>query len=149
MQHKPGKMKIYISLLLVVGLFTACSTHNYRAQVNKNNDTEDLGAIEDPDMSIDLTTYLKGMAGVRVEGHGSSAAIYIRGINSLTGRNEPLFVVDGMQFTDYALLYSTLSTANIKRIQVLKTPDEVGYYGVRGANGVIKITTKTGRRSST
>lgn len=142
-------MKFLFSLLFLVSLFTACSTHQNRAQVNKNNDTEDLGVIEDPHMSIDLTTYLKGMAGVRVDGQGSSAAIYIRGINSLTGRNEPLFVVDGMQFTDYALLYSTLSTANIKRIQVLKTPDELGFYGVRGANGVIKITTRTGRKSST
>ena len=94
-------------------------------------------------MSIDLTTYLKRFAGIYVSGNGYNATISVRGVNSLSpSRSEPLVIIDGNQVASYSEAYSMVNSAMIKRIQVLKNPDEIGIYGVRGANGVIKITTK-------
>ncbi len=81
------------------------------------------------------------VAGVRVEMTGSNSAnIYIRGKNSIVGSSQPLFVVDGSEVTDI----SYLNPNDVERIDVLKDAS-ASMYGVRGANGVIVITTKHGR----
>lgn len=81
------------------------------------------------------------VAGVRVEMTGSdSANIYIRGRNSINGSSQPLFIVDGSEVNDI----SYLNPNDVERIDVLKD-SSASMYGVRGANGVIVITTKHGR----
>jgi TonB-dependent starch-binding outer membrane protein SusC len=73
-------------------------------------------------------------------------SIHIRGITTLLGRSEPLYVVDGLPVdVDPERGLDWLSPAEIARIDVLKNPAETSIYGVRGANGVILITTKRGR----
>jgi len=91
---------------------------------------------------VDLTTRLKGYAGIRVLGNGPAAKIFARGVNSITGSNQPLFILDGNQVPDYPELYRMVNTSSIKRIEVLVRPEDIGIYGVRGANGVIKVTTQ-------
>ncbi len=68
--------------------------------------------------------------------------IRIRGPNSFYGSSEPLYIVDEapLDVGPKGLLY--LNPYDIERIEVLKNPEDVGVYGVRGANGVIKITMK-------
>ncbi|MFC5874227.1 TonB-linked outer membrane protein, SusC/RagA family [Chryseobacterium arachidis] len=87
------------------------------------------------------------MAGVQVslsEGSpGADVDIVIRGGNSITGSNAPLYIVDGVQM-DNAL--SILSPKEIESIEVLKDASSTNIYGARGANGVVLITTKGGRK---
>ena len=73
---------------------------------------------------------------------GSASNIRIRGITT-NGNNKPLILVDGNRIEDL----SVLNPNDIKNINVLKDAT-AGIYGVQGANGVILITTKTGRKNS-
>ena len=72
--------------------------------------------------------------------------VRIRGVTTLHGNAEPLYIIDGMPVT---LLpgegLSWLDPAEILYIDVLKDPAETSMYGVRGANGVIVIRTKGSR----
>lgn len=74
---------------------------------------------------------------------GQEANITIRGNNSLTQSNSPLFVIDGFQ--SESSLATALSSADIESMQVLRDASATAIYGARGANGVIVITTKSGR----
>ncbi|SMC74409.1 TonB-linked outer membrane protein, SusC/RagA family [Pedobacter africanus] len=87
---------------------------------------------------------------------GSSYNIKLRGINSILGRSSPLFIVDGMPFSDESLDQFTgangttsplnsINPADIERIDILKDADATAIYGSRGANGVVLITTKRGK----
>lgn len=75
---------------------------------------------------------------------GAATTIRIRGGNSIQGNNEPLWVIDGIIVgTDYNL--SNLNTNDIQSIDILKDAVAVSIYGTRGANGVILVTTKSGK----
>jgi len=86
---------------------------------------------------------------------GSSSRVLIRGNNSLTGNNQPLFVVDGVPISnsysslgpyggiDYGNAAMDLNASDIENISVLKGANAAAIYGSRAANGVILITTKT------
>ncbi|OHX64635.1 SusC/RagA family TonB-linked outer membrane protein [Flammeovirga pacifica] len=91
------------------------------------------------------------VAGVQVtsaEGTpGSPMNIVIRGGNSITGSNQPLYVVDGIPLTDFDP--ATINTEDIKEFNVLKDASSTAIYGSRGANGVIVITTKNGSNNGT
>lgn len=72
--------------------------------------------------------------------------VRIRGFSTVLGNGEPLYVVDGMPVeVDPVHGLNWLNPADIARIDVLKNPAETSMYGVRGANGVIVITTKRRR----
>ena len=85
---------------------------------------------------------------------GASSITLIRGINSLTGNNDPLYVLDGVPIPsgDIAGLLtsqnalSLLNPADVESVEVLKDGVATSIYGSRGANGVIVITTKKGRK---
>jgi len=71
---------------------------------------------------------------------GAASEMKIRGIASLNGTNEPLYVVDGVVQTDI----SYLNPDKIEKMDVLKGGSATALYGSRGSNGVIVITTKQG-----
>ena len=89
------------------------------------------------------------MAGVQVtfgEGSpGSDPEIKVRGGTSITQDNAPLYIVDGIQM-DNAL--TLISPKEIESIEVLKDASSTSIYGARGANGVVLITTKSGRKNT-
>lgn len=108
------------------------------------------------------------VAGVQVTQNsgapGGAVSIRVRGTNSITGSNEPLYVVDGIQFqgdaasssgfdwaggangqTKVASPLSTISPNDIVSIEVLKDASATAIYGSRAANGVVIITTKRGK----
>ena len=71
--------------------------------------------------------------------------VVIRGRNTFTGDETPLYVVDGIPvdpMADGSLPGVVIS--EIEKIEVLKSPAETARWGMRGANGVIMVTTKTG-----
>jgi len=90
------------------------------------------------------------MAGVSVtttEGSpGAEVVIKVRGGSSLTGDNSPLYIVDGIQ-VENAL--SILSPNEIESMDLLKDVASTSIYGSRGANGVLIITTKSGKNGRT
>lgn len=73
---------------------------------------------------------------------GQNPMIRIRGTNSINSGNDPLYVLDGIMGIANPL--STLNPNDIKSIEVLKDASSLAFYGARGANGVILITTKRG-----
>lgn len=73
---------------------------------------------------------------------GGDVRIRIRGANSVSGNNNPLYVVDGFVGGDF----NTINPDDIADIQVLKDAAATAPYGSRGANGVIIVTTKKGNR---
>ncbi|MFT3844944.1 MAG: SusC/RagA family TonB-linked outer membrane protein [Lacibacter sp.] len=73
---------------------------------------------------------------------GTGSAIRIRGNRSLSASNEPLYVVDGFPVS-YTI--DDMNMADIESIDVLKDASATAVYGVRGANGVIQITTRKGK----
>lgn len=74
---------------------------------------------------------------------GAAAVIRIRGMSSINGNNQPLFVIDGFIVgTDFNL--SDLNVNDVESIEVLKDASSLAIYGTRGAAGVILINTKTG-----
>lgn len=77
---------------------------------------------------------------------GSSPGIVIRGVGTLNGDTDPLFVVDGMQF-EGAL--TTINQEDIESITILKDASSTALYGSRAANGVVLITTKRGSKGGT
>ena len=149
--------KRYFSLLALAAMF---STAAYAGDVVKDT----LGTTASSAKTVE--TLLQGqVAGVRVwsqDGSPMSASgVSIRGVNSLRGGQQPLYIVDGVMLNDsnsknndplwqyegaaYATPLSQLSflTPNdIESIEVLKNASATALYGSKGANGVIIITTK-------
>ncbi|GAB1464428.1 SusC/RagA family TonB-linked outer membrane protein [Pedobacter sp.] len=86
------------------------------------------------------------VAGVQVSSGdgqpGDEMNIVIRGGNSITQTNAPLYVVDGFPMEDFT--NAALNPADIKSITILKDASSTAIYGARGANGVILIETKSG-----
>jgi TonB-linked SusC/RagA family outer membrane protein len=94
---------------------------------------------------------------------GGSTNIIIRGQNSITGNNQPLFIVDGVAVSnanrggapfvgtstayDYGNAMSDINPDDIESLTVLKGPNAAAIYGSRAANGVILITTRRGRNT--
>lgn len=76
---------------------------------------------------------------------GAAPKIRIRGIGSISGSNDPLFVVDGVVFEGNI---SEINPVDIASISVLKDAASSALYGSRAANGVVLITTKSGSGSS-
>ena len=110
---------------------------------------------------LNIVNSLQGsVAGVNVTDAGptgGTARIVIRGSASITGDNQPLFVVDGIPIDnrspnndgfggiDYGNAAQDIDPANIESISVLKGPNAAALYGSRASNGAIVITTKSGR----
>ena len=86
-------------------------------------------------------------AGIQVTSNdgtpGDALEIVIRGGNSITGSNAPLYVIDGIPFENFDP--GSISTRDIKSFDVLKDASATAIYGSRGANGVIIINTVSGR----
>jgi TonB-dependent SusC/RagA subfamily outer membrane receptor len=74
---------------------------------------------------------------------GRTATVQIRGINSITANNSPLFVIDGIPMNVDAST-NDINPNDIASMEILKDASAVAIYGVKGSNGVILITTKRG-----
>ncbi len=98
-----------------------------------------------------VTKALEGaMAGVQTSSSsgqpGSSAAIRIRGLGSVSASQAPLIIVDGVP---YEGSLNTINNQDIETLNVLKDAAANSMYGARGSNGVVLITTKKGVKGET
>lgn len=97
---------------------------------------------------VNASSALQGrVAGVSVTNSsgapGGAVKIRIRGANSVNANNDPLYVIDGVALTSLGL--SDINVNDIESMEVLKDASSTAIYGSRGANGVILITTKSGK----
>ena len=85
---------------------------------------------------------------------GGGISVVIRGISSITGTTEPLYVIDGIQVQVEQINFGSSSSSNalaglnpndIEDVQILQGPSATAIYGSRATNGVILITTKRGK----
>ncbi len=113
-----------------------------------------------PFSSVDkaLQGKVAGLQSVAASGQpGASQNIIIRGISSISGSSNPLWVIDGIpvntgdvsRLQTTANLLSTLNPNDIESISVLKDAASQSIYGSRAANGVIVVTTKKGKAGKT
>lgn len=110
------------------------------ASVIKSEDLE-TRAVTSPIAAIEGST--TGVQFLSASGQpGSSPGIIIRGVGTLNGDTDPLFVVDGIQFEGGL---NSLSQNDIESITILKDAASTALYGSRAANGVVLITTKRGK----
>ena len=85
------------------------------------------------------------VAGVHVERTATGVSLRIRGTNTVLGQTEPLVVLDGQPLPQGARELALINPADVARIEVLKDAGATAFYGMRGANGVLLITTKRAR----
>ncbi len=103
---------------------------------------EKLAAVPVPDVGQALQGKLPGVRVTTQDGRpGAEISIRVRGGGSITGSNDPLYIVDGFPVGSI----SNIPSNQIQSIDVLKDASSTAIYGARGANGVIIITTKGGR----
>ena len=121
-------------------------------------DAEDLNKSKDVNVMNTLSGKVSGVQISKTSGGvESSSRVVIRGNSSLSGNNQPLFIVDGVPVDnttngsggtwggiDYGSPISDINPDDIANISVLKGPNAAALYGSRAANGVIIITTKKG-----
>ena len=118
----------------------------------KGDVTSAIASVKAEDFTVgkvgDAADLIKGkVAGLSIaKGSGdpnATSAIRLRGVISVNGSTTPLILIDGVEGD-----LSTVAPENIEVIDVLKDASAAAIYGTRGANGVILITTKTGKREA-
>jgi TonB-dependent starch-binding outer membrane protein SusC len=147
----------------------------------KSNVTGAISSIKAKDLEdipkVSLDQMMQGkLSGVTVTNSsgapGSSVSVNIRGLTSISGTNEPLYVIDGIPMSGDARNSSTsgrspvaganlsnsgevtvsplalINPNDIESIDVLKDASATAIYGSRGANGVILVTTKSGKKGT-
>ena len=106
-------------------------------------ETKDLKSSSDTDPMRALQGKVPGMT---ISSNGSpvgAGTVRIRGIGSFNSSQDPLFVIDGVPTTTNL---NTLNMNDIESMQVLKDAASASIYGSRAANGVIIITTRSGKK---
>ncbi len=96
--------------------------------------TSPISAIEGKATGVQFTS---------PSGPGESPGIVIRGVGTLNGSTDPLYIVDGVQ---YNMPLNTLNQEDIASFTILKDAASTSLYGSRAANGVVIITTKKGKK---
>ncbi|SOD14859.1 TonB-dependent receptor [Pedobacter xixiisoli] len=136
----------------------------YGTSTNRNN-VGSISSVTAKDLEtqpvVDPLAALQGRAsGLMISSNsglpGGGFNVQLRGANSLTNGNSPLYIVDGVPFSDDNMnqfiaangrqsALAMINPKDIERIDILKDADATAIYGSRGANGVVLITTKKGQ----
>lgn len=138
-----------IGALSCVAALACASNSNTRPTRPMSLEARDTASIVNTDGKSMEDLFAGKFPGVQVSRAGNGGLqIRIRGgANSFYGGEEPLFVVDETPLAPGSKGIVFLNPSDIERIEVLKNPEDVALYGIRGGNGVVKITTKRpGRR---
>ena len=128
-------------------------------------DGENISTVKLDNVVNSLSGKVSGVQIRASNNFGGSANFLIRGVSSLTGNNQPLFVVDGVPISnrlnntasqrggstgyDYGNAASDINPDDIESVNILKGAAASAVYGSRAANGVVIITTKKGKKGKT
>lgn len=146
-----GQTNLSISLEESVSALDEVVITGYGSQVKKSDLTGSISSIGSEDFEnqplirVDqaLQARAAGVAVTQTSGApGAGYKIRIRGANSITGNNNPLYVVDGLVVGNI----NNINASDISSMEVLKDASATAIYGNRGANGVVLITTKSGKK---
>lgn len=114
--------------------FTGSANVVGQAELQQRNVTSPIAAIEGNATGVQFTS---------AAGPGASPNIVIRGVGTLNGDTDPLYIVDGIQ---YEGSLNTINQEDIESLTILKDAASTSLYGSRAANGVVIITTKRGKK---
>lgn len=123
--------------------------------MKKSDLTGSVESIKADELNMGAATNMSQMLqgripGLYVSSHnqdpGATNEIMLRGVGSLSGSSDPLIVVDGFPASDASIL-NTINPNDIEQIDVLKDASATAIYGSRGANGVVIVTTKKGKKA--
>lgn len=121
---------------------------------------KDVNRVAQENVLNSLAGKVSGVTISQTGGSGSSVSMIIRGANSLSSDNQPLFVVDGVPIAntlnnvsdvgtdnrvDFGNAISSINPDDVASVTILKGPSAAALYGSRAGNGVVLITTKNGR----
>jgi len=153
-------------VVTALGIKREAKSIGYAAQKVSVNDITKAGA---PDLATGLMGKSAGLNITATNGiQGGSTKIVIRGNNSISGNNQPLLVIDGIQVQnepiggmastaagkdvvspkDWGSVMNFINSDEVEDVTVLKGATASALYGARGSNGVILITTKKGTKRS-
>jgi TonB-linked SusC/RagA family outer membrane protein len=143
-------------------VITALGIKREAKSLSYSRQAADVSTITEAPTTNIVSSLSGKVAGVNItppSTNTGSARVVIRGNNSITGNNQPLFVIDGIPVDnetgdanvtttgnsslDYGNIAANINPEDIASIEVLKGPNAAALYGSRAANGVILITTKS------
>ena len=144
-----GRTAIDVKLTAQNNVLTQVVVIGYGTQ-RKVDNTGSVATVKGDDIEKQASTNplsaLQGkVAGVSIINNGSPGSnpqITIRGLGTVFGNTSPLFVVDGVWYSDI----SFINNNDIENITILKDASSTAIYGIRAANGVVLITTKHGKK---
>ncbi len=142
-----------LSDVIVVGYGKMKKTDQSSAQVSVS--AADIGRTINTTIDQALQGRAAGVYVTQNSGQpGGGVSVVIRGINTLSGTNEPLYVIDGVQIQPATVSYGNTSSVNplaginsndIESMEILQGPSATAIYGSRATNGVVLVTTRRGR----
>lgn len=147
-QVRPG-VPVVVSLKEDIALIDEVVVVGYGVQ-KKKEVTGAVGSVGAEELlktaGADIGSAMQGLVtGVNVQASsgepGSMANVQIRGIGSVSGNNQPLYVIDGIPYDGVPYINSN----EIERMDILKDAASASIYGTRASNGVVLITTKQGQ----
>ncbi|WEK17816.1 MAG: SusC/RagA family TonB-linked outer membrane protein [Candidatus Pedobacter colombiensis] len=150
---KPNPASLNEVVVTALGIKRDAKSLGYSRQ---GVDVDELTEARDPNIINMLSGKVAGLQIVTSGQPTGSTRVVLRGPSSLTGNNEPLWVVDGIPIDnssgqngnlDYGSGASVLNPDDIESLEVLKGPNAAALYGSMAANGAILVTTKKGKVS--
>ncbi len=140
--------------VVVVGYGKMKKTDQSSAQVSVS--AADIGRTVNTTMDQALQGRAAGVYVTQNSGQpGGGVSVVIRGVSTLSGSNEPLYVIDGVQIQPSTVSYGNTSSVNplaginpndIESMELLQGPSATAIYGSRATNGVVLVTTRRGRQ---
>lgn len=143
-------------VVTALGIKRSEKSIGYAASTVSNNE---INSAKAPSLITGLQGKVAGLSISSGGGTGSSQKVYIRGVSSFTGSNQPLYVVNGIPMSnnfagndlannsvDFGNQANDINPDDVESVTVLKGASATALYGSRAANGVIMITTKRGTR---
>ena len=142
--HPISPRALVAIMILPLSTLLACASRGAKDTSDAQNGyASDTSSIADGGGKTIESLFAGRFPGVSVtQAAGGGLHIRIRGgSNTFYGSNEPLYVVDETPLPAGSGGLVFLNPYDIQEIEVLKNPADVGLYGIRGGNGVIRITT--------
>lgn len=106
---------------------------------------DDIANKPNSDLRLSMAGKMAGITVMQTSGdpEGSNLMVRVRGVNSATAGNDPLYIIDGIPMENGL---TNLNPNDIESLEVLKDASSAAIYGSRGSNGVIIVTTKSGKK---
>lgn len=128
-------------LLMAIG----CASSDKAGQNEKSRDRS-TNVVTVDEQSISLADYLSRISSINIQGSGDNISVTIRGLQTVSGSNQPLFIVNNQQVgRNFSVVNSIVDVNDIDYIEVIKGSEAGTRYGLRGSSGVIIIRTKSSK----